>query len=276
MKKLRKIIITTNGLATARILKQAFPIIDDCNKRNVAITLCVSLDGVGELHDKIRGVKGHFRNTMKTVGQLRRLQEDKVFRLTFGTTISKFNADHLVEISDFSRMCGLRVAYYLAWASEYYYNNTEDQNQFLVSSDQIPVVIRFLNKMIIDGPFLTGHSYYYEKAIGLLKESKRSFPCLYSDQGIVLDGYGNVRYCNNSNNIGDALAKGPTRIYYDPKNLVYRKNISNQVCPHCSSECLTGIAIQKRLFPFLKHIYSYKLPLRLANSAVDSGVNDCG
>jgi len=38
--------------------------------------LSVSIDGIGEIHDKIRGVKGNFANVMKVINHIRKLQKE--------------------------------------------------------------------------------------------------------------------------------------------------------------------------------------------------------
>ena len=260
MVNLRKVIIATNGLVKGKIMKQIPHIIDDCAKKGVQITISVSLDGVGKKHDTIRGITGHFEKTMQSIQYLRHLQQGREFKLSLGTTISNFNAHDLSQISDFCKEEGLPVAYYLSWTSKEYYNNVERTKDITISQDKIPLVVNFLRDQIANSPILSGHSYYYQKAIELLRNKKRTFPCLYADQGIIVDGTGDVRYCNNSKKIGNASYGEASKIYYDQDNLAYRLNLASEICPDCSSECLVGIAIQKRIFPYIRHLIGCKLP----------------
>ena len=116
MPNLKKVIITTNGLAKNKIIQQIPQIIDDCIKERAKITISVSLDGIGKKHDTIRGVPRHFEKTMQTIQYLKDLQEKKNFKLSLGTTISNFNVEDLHEIANFCKSENLPVAYYLGLA----------------------------------------------------------------------------------------------------------------------------------------------------------------
>jgi MoaA/NifB/PqqE/SkfB family radical SAM enzyme len=89
------ITIPTNGLLPDRILAQAETIVRTCDKAQVGINL--SLDGVGEVHDDIRGVPGNWNRSMETWRRLKELQTRySNLVLTVHTVISRFNI-HLFE-----------------------------------------------------------------------------------------------------------------------------------------------------------------------------------
>jgi MoaA/NifB/PqqE/SkfB family radical SAM enzyme len=263
MPKLKKIVIPTNGLIKAKVMANIPTIVDECADKEVKITITVSFDGISKTHDTIRGVPGNFQKALKTVRYLQKLRQKKTFNLSIATTISAYNVDELYQISAFCKRENLPVAYYLAWTSENYYNNDQPGKEITIPEQKIPSVVRFFQHQIVENAVFSGRSYYYQKAIRLLKDNKRSFPCLFADQGIVLDSSGNVRYCNNSKQIGNVLHKDCGKIYYDQDNLAYRARLANEVCPTCNSECLTGIAAQKRLFPYIMHLFGCKIPRKI-------------
>ena len=100
----------TNAILSDRIIEYTERIIQIVRKYdpNVPFTVKPSIDGVGELHDEIRGVKGNFEKLLKTIDGLKKL-EDKYdnFHLELGTVISNFNIDHLDEIEDFVHSLGV-------------------------------------------------------------------------------------------------------------------------------------------------------------------------
>jgi len=69
---LQNIAIPTNGFLTKQILKIVKQILENCP--NLAVMISLSLDGLKEQHDKIRGVKGSFNNAMKTYKELSKLR----------------------------------------------------------------------------------------------------------------------------------------------------------------------------------------------------------
>ena len=94
----RIINIPTNGLLSEKIQKDVKKILANVKKNELIINL--SLDGVGEEHDKIRQIPGNFEKAMKTYRYLREIKAPN-FILGVHTVISKFNVDKVPEIYNF-------------------------------------------------------------------------------------------------------------------------------------------------------------------------------
>ncbi len=63
--KVREINLPTNGLLTNRIVDYVGRILEECPE--LLVLLNFSLDGLGATHDKIRGVPGNFRKTIRSM-----------------------------------------------------------------------------------------------------------------------------------------------------------------------------------------------------------------
>lgn len=108
--KPRVIHTPTNAIMTGRIIENTEKIIKIIRAydQTVPFTVKPSIDGVGELHDEIRGVKGNFDCLLKTIEGLKELEEKyDNFHLELGTVISNFNIGHLDEIEDFVHALGV-------------------------------------------------------------------------------------------------------------------------------------------------------------------------
>lgn len=92
--------IPTNGIQHTIIPTRIERILQAAPTSDVIINL--SLDGIGEKHDNMRGVKGNFTRAMKTYAGLKALK-DRYKNLTLGvhTVISNFNIDDFDDIYDF-------------------------------------------------------------------------------------------------------------------------------------------------------------------------------
>lgn len=90
--------IPTNSLLSWIVPGKVEEILRRCPKSNVVINL--SLDGVGEKHDRIRGVKGNFEHFEKNYHALRALKYSN-FTLGVHTVISKHNVYDIGEICDY-------------------------------------------------------------------------------------------------------------------------------------------------------------------------------
>lgn len=91
----RIINIPSNGLLSTKIEAGVREIADACSGATVIVNL--SLDGIGEAHDEIRGVKGGFERTLETYRRLRALGR-KNLTLGMHTVISVFNVGRIPEI----------------------------------------------------------------------------------------------------------------------------------------------------------------------------------
>jgi MoaA/NifB/PqqE/SkfB family radical SAM enzyme len=91
--------IPTNGLLYRKIPRHVHEICRTCPDSEIIVNL--SLDGVGEKHDQIRGVPGNFERFKISYQALRELNCPN---LTIGvhSVISRFNLDHITELFDYS------------------------------------------------------------------------------------------------------------------------------------------------------------------------------
>ncbi|MFX1538264.1 MAG: radical SAM protein [Promethearchaeota archaeon] len=87
--------IPTNGLLCDVIPSKVKEILEVCPDTQIVVN--VSIDGVGEQHDEIRGVKGNFERAIKTYEALRSLNS-KNFELGIHTVISAFNVHEIPQI----------------------------------------------------------------------------------------------------------------------------------------------------------------------------------
>ena len=91
------ITIPTNGLLTDRIVERVDRICRECPTSQIGINL--SLDGIGEEHDDIRGVPGNWEKSMATWTKLKELQKSRPnLVLTVHTVVSRFNQHRFREI----------------------------------------------------------------------------------------------------------------------------------------------------------------------------------
>jgi MoaA/NifB/PqqE/SkfB family radical SAM enzyme len=93
------ITIPTNGLLSDRIAERVDRICQECPTSQIGINL--SLDGVGEEHDDMRGVHGNWQKSMATWDRLKELQKTRSnLVLSVHTVISRFNQDRFHAIYD--------------------------------------------------------------------------------------------------------------------------------------------------------------------------------
>lgn len=98
--KVRNVGIPTNGFFTAKIVSIIKDLLDTCPDLDLGVD--VSLDGIKEKHDEIRGVPGLFARAVETFNELRILERMyPQFNVNIETTVSSYNDEHLVENYDY-------------------------------------------------------------------------------------------------------------------------------------------------------------------------------
>ena len=195
--------IPSNGLATNLIERRVKEILEVLSNSKTILTIKLSLDGVGERHDEIRGVKGNFIRVMKTYKRLSKLKEEYPnFHLGINTIISKFNVDHLDEIVNYVKQ--LKPDSFVTEIAE---NRSE---LFNLQDDITPdpetyemLIRRFMARVRDDLKYkrsiskLTDASrlVYYEYVIRILKERRQVLPCYAGISNIHINPYGDVWPC---------------------------------------------------------------------------------
>lgn len=97
--KVHRYQIPTSGFDSSLVLEKTKRILND--NPAIPFRIDVSLDGNEEVHEKIRGVKGAYKNAVTTITELNKLKKKySFFDVGVITTISGYNQNIIEEISE--------------------------------------------------------------------------------------------------------------------------------------------------------------------------------
>jgi len=167
------------------------------------ISIKPSIDGVGAMHDYVRGYPGNFKLLEKTIDVLLAIRkENPRLHVDLGTVISNLNLHHLDEIEDWVHARGIE---------SYRHEVAEQRAEFHNLGDPItpPAEIyaslteRFRNKILrnIRGKaFLTRTTeavrvVYYDIAVQILQERRQVTPCYGGISNIHMNFNGEIWPC---------------------------------------------------------------------------------
>ena len=110
--------IPTNGSMTGRVMRSAKAMLEENDGLDLHID--VSIDGLPELHDEIRGVPGLFDRAIGTYQALRELENYyPKFSTCIQVTVSAFNQHQLLELYDYlKRYVGVNTVFSLLTRGE--------------------------------------------------------------------------------------------------------------------------------------------------------------
>ena len=102
-----RIIVSTNGLLGSSLVPRALELV----KIDPRIGFGFSIDGIGEMQDYIRGVKGGYDNVLEAV---KGLSGEGVANIRLAFTLTKENSEHMLKVYRLSRELGVQFTMSLA------------------------------------------------------------------------------------------------------------------------------------------------------------------
>lgn len=184
------ITICTNGLLCDLIPKKVQEIIESCPDTQVIVNL--SMDGIKERHDEIRGVKNNYEKTIKTYKSLRQLQN---IELGLNTVISRLNVAEIPEI--YEHVLTLKPDSYITEIAEERVELdtvgtgiTPDLDDYY---EAIDFLVNELKRQNFSGVSKITQAFrleYYELVKRTLKEKRQIIPCYagFASAQIAPDG----------------------------------------------------------------------------------------
>jgi MoaA/NifB/PqqE/SkfB family radical SAM enzyme len=259
MPHLGSLTLITNGLAVRRILNYSRAMLGLCADRGMHFNVSVSLDGVGQVHDEMRGVAGAFSRAERCLMGLKELQASSTtpFWLGASCVITRKNLYHLLDLQAWCAERDIELGFQLVGFHETYVCNVEQRGDLDFDEADRDYLFRFLEGLAADRSPSNFMAYYWDDMLQMYRDGRpRQTPCPFAVDSFVLDAYGDMYYCLSEGKIGNCLAaveKDPnsshpcSTIYYDPENLAFREALTRSACLHCNSGCFVNIGIKKDL-----------------------------
>jgi MoaA/NifB/PqqE/SkfB family radical SAM enzyme len=182
-KKAKRVVISSNGFLTRRTL--------DVMSRHKDVGIRISLDGIEETHDKIRGVKGSFQKAMQTLEGLKELD---IKDLGIAVTVSDENAEDLVALYKLARENSIELA--TAILHNAYYFHKEDNvinDKARIEGGLNCLIWEFLKS---NRPKDWFRAYFTKGIIDHMYGEQRVMKCTMATDSFYVDPSGNVRPCN--------------------------------------------------------------------------------
>lgn len=239
--------ISTNAIIPQRTVDLAKALL----KRDIPLSVGISLDGIGEHHDAVRGIKGNFDRVDWLVHELIKLKEKNKKKLHFalGYTLSSLTVDYMKEVQDYGKKLGVDVL--VQWYNEApaFYDNhgrgfNEKEKELSSAVSSLPP--SFLREVWIDAQ----------------KGKLPKFPCFAMHTFCVLKTNGDLTPCLNlfDKSAGNVREKTPMDIWKSEEAKKIRGVVKN--CEGCLNQWGSGWSYESCTYPVLS--YYAKNPKKLA------------
>lgn len=258
----QKIMMPSNGSLTEKCIKTTKEILKACPNLHLSVT--ISIDGLGEDHDRIRKHKGLFDKAIRTYKELRSLEKEfPNYNTNLTVTVSSFNQDKLLPLYDYLKKLSNNANIFntltrgdpknplakgIDIAKFEEFSNVMDKD---VRKSNISGFTNFPFSHFVDAKNLLSRRLIAKTA----REKKWLLPCYAGSLSMVLLSEGDVYPCELLNK-----SLGNLRDYdYDIKKIWFsnkaeevRKYIKREKC-FCTHECFVthNLLFNPRKFPLL-------------------------
>ena len=235
--------VATNSLLPDRVKSVTLAVLDNM-KNSRHHDLQVSIDGIGEMHDTVRGVPGNFSKAIELLKWgLSVAQHDPRLRVSVSHTITARSYRQLPDFVDTFVDMGIPPADIHFRPAQYapsYYANRDGSFQ-VTDIPGMAVAVQEVARR---------HPYYRDDLFvrGILKflanPTQMVIPCFASFTFCYIDPYWNVYPCitwlNSVGNLRDYGLDLATFWRKEERLQPVREQISRGHCPNCWTECMAG------------------------------------
>jgi MoaA/NifB/PqqE/SkfB family radical SAM enzyme len=261
--RLRKVGINTTGLTPKRAIPMLTRIVEFCASKGILISIRVSLDGIGDVHNQVRSVKNGFDKASQTIEAMQALAKThENFSFGIASTIFATNMEDAENILAWARTKGLDVVFNMLRFTDAMLHNGDLKEKIGFRQREEEFMRQFFLDRVQEESVLSGQSFMYLHYADMIANGyHRTMPCPFQSQGLLLNPNGDLHYCENSRKLGNVLDESAEALYYKAENLQHRQHIKDSVCPTCLSPCQVNVGAMKQFVPyakFLKRAYQVK------------------
>jgi MoaA/NifB/PqqE/SkfB family radical SAM enzyme len=261
--RLRKIGINTTGLTPHRAIPMLTRIVEFCARQGLLLSVRVSLDGIGDVHNQVRAVKNGFDKACRTIDAMQALAgRYDSFQFGLAATIFATNMEDAENVLAWARTKNLDIVFNMLRFTDAMLHNKELEEQIRFREREEAFMRKFFLDRVQEESVLSGQAFMYLHYADMIANGyRRTMPCPFQCQGLLLNPNGDLHYCENSQKLGNVLDESAESLYFGADNLRHRQHLKDKVCPTCLSPCQVNVGAMKQFIPyakFLKRAYQVK------------------
>ena len=246
--RLREVTFNTNGFLTDKVLSAVEHLRECLRGRSVRLGVYVSLDGVGPVHDRVRGVREAFRRTERTILRLKdALAGDSSASLSLNSVVCAQNAGEVEGTFRYAYRLGLPIHFSLVMNTDVCINSAASEVSYEIEHGQISGLRRFFGRLRALAR-TTGGSLdraYYDHLLTMLDGRPRQLGCPFSaGEGCLINPSGDVYPCGMSKAMwmGNARQTPFGQIWRDAYVWARVRADLPRHCAGCESNCFVHAA----------------------------------
>jgi polysaccharide pyruvyl transferase WcaK-like protein/MoaA/NifB/PqqE/SkfB family radical SAM enzyme len=230
--KLKSLSIITNALDSARVIERTMALAQATRASNIHLNVSVSLDGVGEEHDRNRGMEGNFLSAIEVIRTLKQ----NGLPVSVSCTLTPQNCYSADDVILWCEQNGIQEwIFRLAVDIKRYYNAGYTQRNPYTPAQRFHLIMFFDKLARRRGIDRARRSFYSSLANQLAFGLPRRVRCDWQTRGVTLDMRGNLSFCPAQSAIlGSAAEKSAWQVF--KHGLPERQRIIHEHCDSCQHD----------------------------------------
>ncbi|NIM07288.1 MAG: radical SAM protein [Armatimonadetes bacterium] len=226
--------LSTNGLLPERTRSTCRRLAQLCSRAGAAFQVAVSLDGLGEVHDRVRGVPRAFERASRSIAALQAAAKQLGFQVSVTATITRRNLGDLEPLREWCRARALPLRFRVASVIERL-DNAGCEEAILLCDAERECVAAFLGDLAGDSQLDRDETRYYGGIAAMLRDgSRRRSGCLFPDRGVMVDARGDLYHCSvGGGRLGNGVKESSYRLFFSRGGRHGRNRLKSAVCLWC-------------------------------------------
>lgn len=232
--------VVTNGLLLKDKAEELF---------NAGIDVVgISLDGIGEVNDKIRGISGHYQKVIEGIKELKKIDIKNKVKINIGTTLLSQNIHQILQLINLAKELGISWSFNLFNTTPYHFKNINSSFFKKIDDHLADEAIDYMYKARKNIP----EHWIGLDPVGLdysrkyLKGEKPPFYCILGYFRIYIDSYKNVYSgCWVLPPVGNLEKKSLKNILNSPEYKERLIKMYDLKCPYCTCGYLMNCLINR-------------------------------
>lgn len=249
--------IPTSGSLPKLVCDRVEQILSLCKQHGTTLITNISIDGIGDEQDHLRGSENNFKHTLQTYHNLCLLQKKYPnFFVGAYSIISRHNLTHAEHLFDYV-LNELKPDDYSIEIAEYRQELKNLEKGFLPTADEfLPILKTFLQKRMTVSKGVVGlrealRSAYFKTLEQVLRQQKEVIPCYAGIASCQISATGKVwECCTRADVLGNLREYDYNfpRLFSSPQAAKIRKQIKDErcFCTH-SNPCYTSMLCNLKL-----------------------------
>jgi len=230
---LKTISLITNALISKTVIQRIEEMGRVIRQHKGCFDVMVSLDGVGEVHDRVRGRAGNFAQAATVIDFIKK--SPLVTSCRLGCTVIRDNVYGLHDLLDFAIEKNAYIKFRLGVPHQRLYNLDHVKDFALSDQEKIHFGV-FLENVIRHYEQGENQKFFYRSLIGqLLYNRPRQAGCDWQHRGATITSRGELLYCAvASKKLGSIISEDSEANYF--RNVDHLRDIVNHTCAGCAHD----------------------------------------